>query len=106
MTDSTKQPTPQDVVAAIDAEGFKALWLPLELKIGAAACVDFMYMGKDQTSKTISLYKHRDNRQYLNIGASGQCYKVSSRTVHYTYQPVSDADALAPFGSTVKTEKV
>jgi hypothetical protein len=46
-------------------------WKPLELKLGLARCVGFMFMGR---INRINLYKHGITRTYLNLDDEGNCY--------------------------------
>jgi len=39
-------------------------WKPLEMKVGPARCVGFMFMGR---VNGINLYKHGITRTYLNL---------------------------------------
>jgi hypothetical protein len=48
-------------------------WKPLEGVLSREHCEDFMFMG---SAGGIVLYKHRDTRRYLNIGAkTGRFYR-------------------------------
>jgi hypothetical protein len=48
-------------------------WRPLEASLPTQQCADFMYMGH---VGNIVLYKHRDNRNYLNIhDGTGRFYR-------------------------------
>jgi len=46
-------------------------WKPLEMKVGRAHCVGFMFMGR---VNGINLYKHGITRTYLNLDDAGNCY--------------------------------
>lgn len=57
---------------------------PLENVIGGIACSDFMYMGtRDAGDTQIFLYKHINNRRYLNVDAAGNYYKYNAQTNNY-----------------------
>jgi len=49
----------------------EANWKPLEMKVGRAHCVGFMFMGR---VNGINLYKHGITRTYLNLDDAGNCY--------------------------------
>ena len=49
----------------------KPNWKPLELKLGPARCVGFMFMGR---VNRINLHKHGITRTYLNLDDEGNCY--------------------------------
>jgi hypothetical protein len=50
-------------------------WKPLEGVLSREHCEDFMFMG---SAGGIVLYKHRDTRRYLNIGAeTGRFYRYA-----------------------------
>jgi hypothetical protein len=50
-------------------------WKPLEGVLSREHCEDFMFMG---SAGGIVLYKHRDTRRYLNIGAeTGRFFRYS-----------------------------
>ena len=52
----------------------EANWKPLEMKVGRAHCVGFMFMGR---MNGINLYKHGITRTYLNLDDEGNCYTVT-----------------------------
>ena len=45
-------------------------WAPLEAKLAASLCVEFMWMYRD---RRIEHYKHTITRLYLLLDASGRC---------------------------------
>ena len=49
----------------------EANWKPLEIKVGRARCVGFMFMGR---MNGINLYKHGIARTYLNLDDAGNCF--------------------------------
>ena len=64
-------------------------WKPLELAVNPAQLDDFMHMGR---VGNIQLYKHRNTRRYLNIGArSGVCFQYTGGE----YKPIERGWAIA-----------
>ena len=49
----------------------EANWKPLEIKVGRAHCVGFMFMGR---MNGINVYKHGITRTYLNLDDAGNCF--------------------------------
>ena len=49
----------------------EANWKPLEMQVGRARCVGFMFMGR---MNGINLYKHGIARTYLNLDDAGNCF--------------------------------
>jgi hypothetical protein len=49
----------------------EANWKPLEIQVGRARCVGFMFMGR---VNGINLYKHGIARTYLNLDDAGNCF--------------------------------
>ena len=49
----------------------EANWKPLEIRVGRARCVGFMFMGR---ANGINLYKHGIARTYLNLDDAGNCF--------------------------------
>jgi hypothetical protein len=49
----------------------EANWKPLEIHVGRARCVGFMFMGR---VNGINLYKHGIARTYLNLDDAGNCF--------------------------------
>lgn len=54
----------------------EANWKPLEMKVGRARSVGFMFMGR---VNGINLYKHGITRTYLNLDDAGNCYVFKGR---------------------------
>ena len=49
----------------------EAIWKPLEIQVGRARCVGFMFMGR---VNGINLYKHGITRTYLYLDDAGNCF--------------------------------
>ena len=68
----------------------KPEWEPLERVVGER-CKEFMYMGMVPIGEVwIFLYKHINNRRYLNLDGRNGAYRFENGT----YYPVSVKDAL------------
>lgn len=51
-------------------------WVPLEMALSRAQCIDFMWMG---SAGSVQFYKHMDTRRYLMIDAlTGTFYDESN----------------------------
>lgn len=71
----------------------RPVWAPLEKVVERALLGEFMFMG---TKHGIHQYKHRNNRQYLNIDEnSGDFYKFNADG---SYRRIPKEDALATVG--------
>ena len=56
----------------------EANWKPLEIKVGRAHCVGFMFMGR---MNGINVYKHGITRTYLNLDDAGNCFVDRSKGI-------------------------
>ena len=52
-------------------------WQPLEALLTPEQCRDFVFMGTvlNLDGTAIHLYKHRENKRYLNLDANGKTYE-------------------------------
>ena len=67
----------------------EANWEPLEVKLGAARCAGFMFMGR---LNGINHYKHGLSRRYLFLDVVGRSYE---RTVRNEFREIPFDEALA-----------
>jgi hypothetical protein len=59
-------------------------WAPLESVIPLDDCADWMWMSRlEHGGRPIEQYKHRDTRQYLNLDAEGNAYRVEYPTTDW-----------------------
>jgi hypothetical protein len=79
-------------------------WKPLEMKLGPARCVGFMFMGR---VNGINLYKHGITRTYLNLDDEGNCYVYQGgsryRLTDFSVELQKLEASLKKHGATVTT---
>jgi len=73
----------------------EANWKPLEMKVGRARSVGFMFMGR---VNGINLYKHGITRTYLNLDAAGNCYVFRGKG---TFEPADFSQELKKLEATL-----
>jgi len=73
-------------------------WKPLELMVGPARCVGFMFMGR---VNGINLYKHGITRTYLNLDDEGNCYAYQGGS---QYRPTDFSVELQKLEASLKKQ--
>ena len=73
----------------------EANWKPLEMKVGRARSVGFMFMGR---VNGINLYKHGITRTYLNLDDAGNCYVFRGKGA---FDPANFSDELKKLEATL-----
>lgn len=73
-------------------------WKPLEIRVGRARCVGFMFMGK---VNGINLYKHGIARTYLNLDDAGGCYVHRGR---WKFEAADYSEELRKLEATLKAQ--
>ena len=82
----------------------EANWEPLELRLGAARCAGFMFMGR---LNGIKHYKHGLSRRYLFLDDVGRAYESAGRN-EFREIPFDEAlarveEPLKELGETLET---